>query len=131
MPRSVDIVEIGINDDLREIIRKCNYNFGQYMRTQGDDGSSIVTAQDDITGVKEELASQVEKIIRIIDEKASIQDRKIRELDDEVSRLRSEIVPDVGSWIYYDNDPNDKYPGTVWERVQQTMSVAPLWHRTA
>lgn len=119
MPRSIDIVEIWVNDDLREVIRKCNYNFRQYMRTQSDDGSSIVTAQDDIADVKEELARQVDKIIKIIDEKTSIQDKKISELESKISDVKIDIVPNVGTWLYADYDPNSKWPGTKWEKVAE------------
>lgn len=131
MTRSIDILEIGPNDDLIEVIRKCNYNFRHYIQTQESDDGSIVRVQDDVDEVKKTIAEQVDKILTLIKETAKAQDSKISNLEKKITNIQNELVPDVGSWIFADYDPNSKYPGTTWEHVNDPKSInAPLWHRT-
>lgn len=129
MGRSIDILEIGPNDDLFEVIRKCNYNFRSYNGTQYGDDGSITQLQDDVEDVREDLAKQVQNIINMINELGdnlannfSEELRKIKseitQMKNDIKQMKKDLIPPIGTYMWCTYDPNTKYPGTTW--VKQT-----------
>lgn len=124
MGRSVDILEIGPNDDQYEVIRKCNYNFRNYLSAQNGGDASVSEVRDDIDNVKKNLAEQVQKLTDLINDTAQKQSDKINDLsskiDDLANKLENiDIAPPVGTYIYALYNPNEQWAGTTWEQVAE------------
>lgn len=80
MGKNFDILDIGPNDDLFTVIKKCNYNFKQYSSSQASSYISFEDNIDDINKVREDLATQVNSLLEIIRESFQSQNEKIEKL---------------------------------------------------
>lgn len=96
---SINLVDIGPNDDLSEVIRKCNYNFKQANKTQISGTISSTVASDSIGSLRRYI------------------DQKIEDINSKISNI--DVAPPKGTYIYADYDPNEKWPGTTWNKVDE------------
>lgn len=101
--KSIDLVDIGPNDDLREVIRKCNYNFKRWSTESLSDSVSIVSTDENLDAVKQETAKAILQINNVINEfKVYVNesmkdiDGKIEELKDLIDRLEEDVDQSQG-----------------------------------
>lgn len=144
----MEILDLSHNDDLIDVIRKCNTNFKQLafsttqsIKAQGRSSSSgaeamVADAINELTNVTvpNEVASQIANtdIPSIVNDAIDALDIS-QMVSDEVAAQA--VVPPVGSYLIMQTDPSVMYPGTTW---QQTYTIGttggptlPLWERTA
>ena len=144
----MEILDLSHNDDLIDVIRKCNMNFKQLafsaaqgIKAQGRASGSaaetmVADAVNELTNVTipNEVASQIANtdIPSIVNDAIDALDIS-QMVSDEVAAQA--VVPPIGSYLIMQTDPSAMYPGTTW---QQTYTIGttggptlPLWERTA
>lgn len=144
----MEILDLSHNDDLIDVIRKCNMNFKQlaFSATQGikaqgrASGSAaemmVADAINELTNVTipNEVAGQLSNldVPGMVDD--AITDADIPQMvSDEVASQM--VIPPVGSYLMMQSDPSLTYVGTTWSQVDTitttNVMLVPLWERTA
>lgn len=89
--KSIDLVDIGPNDDLREVIRKCNYNFRRWSAESLSDSVSIVSTDENLDAVKQETAKAILQINNVINEFKVYVNESMKDIDDKIEELKDLI----------------------------------------
>lgn len=126
MSKSINILDIGPNDDLTEVIRKCNYNFRQYLNAQGSDEVSLLSAQDDIDDVRESLAEQIDNVINMINNISGVQDDQLDAIKKDMQDIKKKSAPPIGTYMYSLNDPSEQWDWTEWEEIEKDLYISSV-----
>lgn len=126
---NVSTVEINLNDDLQEVIRKSNHNTTALSKAVSAP-TEASASYDYIDEVRINFAKQIDTILNTIGEFRSWVQQELFVIDQKIQAVEAKTIPLVGTWIYADYDPNVKYMGTEWEEKDCDIEGARLWHRT-
>lgn len=146
---NIYLIELGMNDTLPEIVRKVNDNFRRLSANQSWQSKSEVRQEasrtdNAIAGILGEVNVAIANGLREIDTKveqaisqsmdkietqlAKDIEKYKKELEEKFNELASQAgVPEVGTYIMCDYDPNNQWPGTVWTRLSNIE--IPTWKR--
>lgn len=108
------IIEIGLNDSLQDVIRKCNQNFRQVLSSQQKQSRTEIRQE----GIKTEAKSEamINSAIKEINETV---EAGLQLIESKLTQMRADLVPPIGTWIYCDYDPNVIYQDTTWEKAEE------------
>ena len=118
------IINLSHNDDLINVIRKCNENFKQltWQLTQ----SSKTQRRTD----SETLTREINSLYQTIGE---LRDSIPTTVSDAIDEALPQTYPPVGSYILNQFDPSNDYPNTIWQQVDTVTTdgnvTIPLWQR--
>ena len=150
----MQILDLVHNDDLHNVIDKCNLNFKelafamrQAIKKQGRQSDESASREINeavnqlvVTTIPNEVASQIASsdIPGLVNREVSNQ---ILAADiptlvsNEVEDKMPMAFPPIGSYIMMDSSPESSYDGTTWMQVDtiitETSVTIPLWKRTA
>lgn len=120
------LIEIGLNDTIQDIIRKCNSNFkrlslNQSKQNQADIRQESSRTNSAINNAEVRLNAALDGAIGEIN----------ATLDSAIITIQNNLTPLIGTYIMSDANPSNQYPGTTWEKV----TPAPIqnintWKRT-
>lgn len=122
------LIDLGINDSLQDVVRKCNANFRQVSKQGKSDVRQEATRSDQmLEGAVGSIEAAVDKGMQEIDAKIEdleaetdkLIDDARKQIEEMLGDLTKEIVPSIGTWMFCDYDPNEKWPGTEWEQISE------------
>lgn len=150
----MQILDLTHNDDLHQVIDKCNLNFKeltfamrQAIKKQGRQNDENTAHEINeavnqlvVTTIPNEVASQIasSNIPGLVNREVSSQILAAdiptlvsNEVDDKMPLA----FPPVGSYVMMDSSPESSYDGTTWTQVDTIITATsvtiPLWKRTA
>lgn len=133
------LIDLGINDSLQDVVRKCNANFRQVSKQGKSSVRQEATRSDQmLEGAVGSIEAAVDKGLQEIDAKMEHFETEVEEMlkeardkvDAMIEEIKADTTPPVGTWIHCDYDPNDEWPDTEWDNESDiTQNGIPLWHR--
>lgn len=108
------LIDIGLNDSTQDIARKCNANFRRLSSDQSKQNKAGLRQVSVYTD--SELSSINDHLINLDNTINDFND-VIDDINNNISEIMESMIPDVGTWMFAEFDPNDKYPDTTWEQV--------------
>lgn len=108
---ATSFVQLGSNDSLDSVIRKCNENFRALSADQEKSTASAIRQEGAATQLKidESVNSAIQQINQLL---ASAKD----EISKEIIKATADVCPSVGQQILWRSGtlPAQKWPGTEW-----------------
>lgn len=119
------LIEIGVDDSLPDVVRKCNDNFKRVSAQQSK--SSRTSIRREGQRVDDEISGIIGKVMEIADdirsEVAEAIDDTRRWVEERIAQAMSPklLAPPVGTYLHCEKDPALTWPGTEWERIAEGL----------
>ena len=104
------LIEIGINDTLPDVVRKCNSNFRSLSANQ---------TQHTKQGIRREANRADAMLDGAVGEINNAVDEGLKKIEKQMAELKKELAPPLGTWLHCDYDPNEQWPGTTWVQYDE------------
>lgn len=144
------IIEIGINDSLQDVIRKCNNNFRRVSVNQSQNTNSKIRIESSRTDAaiegaigeintaideaKKDLDKKAEQLSKDIEDKLTAAEEQLKkDLEAKAKEIEIKTIPPINTCIIASYNPNTQWPGTTWVQVSTNIemdSALLLWRRT-
>ena len=126
------LIEINMNDELPNVIRKCNDNFRRVSSQQSRSTDTAIMNEsersdealaDAVQSVNEAISGLSDKIDQLSEEtEKAIADLRAWVSDEIAKATRPEsFAPPIGCYLFSETNPEITWPGTKWERQQEAL----------
>lgn len=121
------LAEIGLNDTIQDIVRKCNSNFKRLALNQSKQSRSDIRQESSRTdsAINDAEARLNAALAGAIGEINAA-------LESAITSIQNNLVPPTGTYIISDYDPGNQYPNTEWKKITPApLDNIDIWHRIA
>lgn len=143
---ATSFVQLGNNDSLDVVIRKCNANFRALSVDQEKNTGTSIRRESQNTNAKidkinEEIASALFELSEATNDSIETIQQSLDQAKQELNQAIKKSYPPINSYLLCETNPGLAYTGTTWTKLGDTklayenagaiaQITVPVWKRT-